>query len=155
MVEDNGFVSCFVVVHIAPGRLVGNTYCARCGSSNPDAGQWSVNNGLHWSGSRDVPRASDSLPVSVALILPDFGKGEVMAYWCTLWVLQWWGFWRLPVTEASARVATAEHSRKVIRVKWLWSVGLLVVLVVPVPAFAAMWVLILTFVSFVLLDETA
>jgi hypothetical protein len=48
-----------------------------------------------------------------------------------------------------------EHSRKVIRVKWLWSVGLLVVLVVPVPAFAAMWVLILTFVSFVLLDETA
>jgi hypothetical protein len=94
-------------------------------------------------------------PVSIALILPGSGQGGVMAYWCTLWVLQWWGFWRLPVTEASARVETVEHSRKVMRVKWLWSVGLLVVLVVPVPAFAVAWVLVLTFMSFVLLDETA
>lgn len=78
-----------------------------------------------------------------------------MAYWCTLWVLRWWGFWRLPKTAASARVETAKHCRKVVRVRWLWSVGLLVVLAFPVPAFAVAWVLLLTFLSFVLLDETA
>lgn len=78
-----------------------------------------------------------------------------MAYWCTLWMLRWWGFWRLPETAASVRVKTAKHSRKVGWVRWLWSAGLLVVLAIPVPAFAAVWVLILTLLSFVLLDETA
>ena len=78
-----------------------------------------------------------------------------MAYWCMLWVLRWWGFWRLPQTAASDRVATARHGRKVAWVRWMWSAGLLVVLAVPVPAFAVVWVLILTFLSFVLLDETA
>ncbi|WP_028669433.1 hypothetical protein [Saccharospirillum impatiens] len=70
-------------------------------------------------------------------------------------MLRWWGFWRLPQTTASDRVATEKHSRKVVRVRWLWSFGILVVLAVPVPAFAVTWVLILTFLSFVLLDETA
>jgi hypothetical protein len=77
-----------------------------------------------------------------------------MTYWFTLWMLHWWNFWRLPETDASARVATPEHSRKIHWVRWLWSIGLLVVLAVPVPAFAVVWVLILTFMSFVLLDET-
>lgn len=77
-----------------------------------------------------------------------------MAYWCSFWLLRWWQFWRMPETEHTRRVETARHRIKVDWVRRLWFVGALIVLAVPSPPFAVAGGLLLTFLSFVLLDET-
>lgn len=78
-----------------------------------------------------------------------------MAYWCSLWLLRWWQFWRMPETSASRRVKTAKHQVKVEWVRRLWIIGAILVWLVPSPPFAVAAGLLLTFLSFVLLDETA
>ncbi|WP_108125993.1 hypothetical protein [Saccharospirillum mangrovi] len=78
-----------------------------------------------------------------------------MAYWCCLAVLRWWQFWRLPETPHSLRVQSARHRVKIDWVKRLWLGGATLVWCIPSPPFAAITFLVLTFLSFVLLDETA
>ena len=78
-----------------------------------------------------------------------------MTYWCSLWLLRWWQFWRMPETTSSRRVKTAKHRVKVEWVRRLWLIGAVLVWLVPSPPFAVAAGLLLTFLSFVLLDETA
>lgn len=78
-----------------------------------------------------------------------------MAFWWSYWLLKWWQFWRMPETEASRRVKTSRHRVKVGWVRRLWLVGSGAVFALPSPPFAVGAVLLLTFLSFVLLDETA
>jgi len=78
-----------------------------------------------------------------------------MGYWCCLGLLRWWHFWRLPETPHSRRVQSARHQIKVDWVRRLWLLGLVLVWLNPSPPFAVFAFLVLTFLSFVVLDETA
>ena len=78
-----------------------------------------------------------------------------MAYWCTLGLLRWWQFWRMPETEHSRRVRSARHKVKVGWVRRLWLAGSVLVWLNPSPPFAVFAALVMIFLSFVLLDETA
>lgn len=77
-----------------------------------------------------------------------------MAFLWSFWLLRWWQFWRLPETDASRRVTSHRHRVKVGWVRRLWLAGCVLVGLYPFPAFAVGSTLLLTFVSFVLLDET-
>lgn len=78
-----------------------------------------------------------------------------MGYWCCLGLLRWWHFWRLPETSHSRRVQSVRHQIKVDWVRRLWLFGLILVWLNPSPPFAVFAFLVLTFLSFVVLDETA
>lgn len=78
-----------------------------------------------------------------------------MAYFWSFWLLRWWQFWRMPHSEASRRVSTARHRRKVAWVRRMWLLGGAVVWVLASPPLTVGAFLLLTFLSFVLLDETA
>lgn len=75
-------------------------------------------------------------------------------YWASLLFLRWIGFWRLPETEQTRRIQSQSYLRRVEWLKNSWIVLLIGLLLSGQLFLLIFGVILMTFVSFMFLDET-
>jgi hypothetical protein len=73
--------------------------------------------------------------------------------WLNLIYLQWINFWRLPETSHSKRCESEVHRQKIRLLKTVWSISLILLSLVGGLLSLVIGGLLLTFLSFMLLDE--
>ena len=83
--------------------------------------------------------------------LPDI---EVAMFRLSLFYFHWIAFWRLPVTDDSIRVESSNYLRKLVWVRYGWLAGVTGLTATGQVAFFVSGILMMTFISFMVLDET-
>ncbi|MEJ2042393.1 MAG: hypothetical protein P8X74_07500 [Reinekea sp.] len=74
-------------------------------------------------------------------------------YRLMLFYLKWIGFWRLPETVETKRVQTQNHLRRVDILRLIWLALVIVLVAVGQAVLFVVGVLLMTFLSFMFLDE--
>lgn len=74
-------------------------------------------------------------------------------YWLSYFYLNWINFWRLPETEHTLRVNSSAHRQKLSFVRIVWIVSLMLLGLIGQPVVLMVGVVLLTFLSFMFLDE--
>ena len=74
-------------------------------------------------------------------------------YLLSLFYLYWINFWRLPESDQAQRAETKHHKAKVEKLKIVWIISLLLLVLSGHVALMIMGISFLTFLSFLFLDE--